>query len=139
MAHGLSKSIIIEDYINYKVNKPVIDIIDESCKFYGSTFIGRCQSTEYLIGIKYKCPIIIRELDRIIFFPTLSIRNENCVWINYNQINKYYSVDAKKIRIEFISGKKFDINITSYTFNSQLFKASRLDSVLKSKKTQMKS
>lgn len=131
---GSNRSRIIEDYITYEINKSVLEIVDESCKFYGSSFLGRCKSTEYLVGIKYKCPIIISEVSKLIFFPTESWRNQDCIWINYDKIKKYYSLKSKAIRLEFLSGKIVDINITNYVFSNQLFKASRLDAIVKSKK-----
>ena len=43
-----------EEYI---VNKNSNKIIDNNCKYYGSSYIGRCEGTKYLTGIKSKCPI----------------------------------------------------------------------------------
>lgn len=134
LPYSSEKSRVIEEYISYEVDKSVIEIIDESCKFYGSSFLGRCASTEYLTGIKYKCPIIVSESNKMIFFPTQSWRKEECMWINYNRLTKYYSLTPKRMRLEFLCGKNMDINISSYVFSNQLFKASRLDAILKSKK-----
>ena len=47
-------------------------LIEDNCKNYGSSFKGRKDGTKALTGIRYKTPIIISELNRIIFFPTTS-------------------------------------------------------------------
>jgi competence protein ComK len=77
---------VIEKERTYIVNKKSIEIIDESCRFFGSTFDGRHQGTKEMIGITYKSPIIIEESQGIIFFPTSSPRYNNCFWLALNKI-----------------------------------------------------
>ena len=65
-------------------------LIEDNCKNYGSSFKGRKDGTKALTGIRYKTPIIISELNRIIFFPTTSTRKNDCIWVSLNNIKKYY-------------------------------------------------
>ena len=44
-------------------------IIDNSCKFFGSSLSDRINTTKRLINVKSKSPIIIEESRNIIFFP----------------------------------------------------------------------
>lgn len=125
---------IIENYITYFSIKMPIDIINESCKYYGSSFLGRCASTEYMTGIKYKCPIIISEIKSIIFFPTSSYKKTDCYWFNYNTIKKYYENSNYLLEIELLNGEKITLNLSKRIFNNQLFRSSRLESILRSKK-----
>lgn len=133
MPYNKNQSKVIENYITYIVNKKVFDIINDSCKSYGSSYIGRCEATDYMIGVKYKCPIIISEVKEIIMFPSSSAKKEDCVWINYNAIEKYYTNNKNILIILLKNGRKFELNISSRIISNQIFKSSRLESVIKSK------
>lgn len=129
-----NKTEVIEDYNIKIIHDSSLNIIDESCKFYGSSLKGRAEGTNYLIGIRYKCPILVSEKDLLIFFPTTSAKKSDCSWINYNEIMAYQSINDDCVQIFFKNGKKLDLVVTNYIFTTQLLKSSRLDSVLKSKK-----
>ena len=129
-----NKTQVYEKYINYIINENIVDIVDNSCKYYGSSLRGRCDATEYLIGIKYKCPIIMSENKNIIFFPTTSYKNEDCVWINYKGIEKYYLNDKNSLIIELINGKILELNISNNVISNQILKSSRLESIFLNKR-----
>jgi len=74
MPYNGIQSKVIESYISYVVNRRPYDIINDSCKSYGSSLQGRCEATDYMIGVKYKCPIVISEVKEIIMFPTTSAK-----------------------------------------------------------------
>ena len=63
-----NQSMIYEEESEYVVDIPANKIINYNCNFYGSSYIGRCEGTKSLIGIKSKIPIIIEESRNIIFF-----------------------------------------------------------------------
>lgn len=128
------KSKVIEKYITYIINQSPLDIIDKSCKSYGSSYFGRCDSTYFMTGVKYKCPIIISEVNEIIMFPTSSAKKQECIWINYNAIKNYYSVSTNCVELLLINDAKYQLEISSRIISNQIFKSSRLDSILKSKK-----
>lgn len=47
------------------------DIIDQSCRSFGSSYLGRHEGTKHLTGINYKAPIIIEETQSMIFSQLL--------------------------------------------------------------------
>ena len=100
-----NKSMVYEEEVEYVVSKNSNKIIEENCKFYGSSYKGRCDGTKYLTGIKSKYPIIIEESRNIIFFPTTSIRNNNNVWLSLNKIKSYDKNDIGSL-ITFFNNKK---------------------------------
>ncbi len=124
---------VIEKYITYKVKHSALEIIDESCKFYGSSFMGRCQSSKYLLGIKYKCPIIISEVKEITIFPTSSYKNNNAIWFSYNGIKNYY-MENNLLKIIMVNDAEICVDISENVFANGFFKASRLMTIMKSKK-----
>lgn len=120
---------VYEKYTNYIIDQSIMSIIDNSCKYYGSSFKGRCDATDYLIGIRYKCPIIISEKKCLIFFPTSSPRFDECVWINYKAIKKYYLNEQNELIIILNNDKKLILNISSNIMTNQILKSSRLESI----------
>lgn len=122
---------IVEKYIDFYIEGSLNNIINDSCIYYGSTFLGRMHSAKSLLGISTKLPIIISEKKELIFFPTNSYKNTNCVWINYIEVDKYYSINSKELIITFLNKKKLVISVSNNIFTKQLFKASRLDTIFK--------
>ena len=118
---------------SFLVNKDANKIIEDSCEYFGSSYDGRKKGTTSLTGITHKVPIIIEESKNIIFFPTSSPRLNKCAWISLNHIDKYYKDDIYCI-IEFKNQRKLMLNISYGSLDNQILRASRLESVLRSRK-----
>ena len=104
-------------------------MIDYNCKFYGSSYQGRCEGTKYLTGIKSKFPIIIEESRNIIFFPTSSSRNNDNSWIALNKIKNYKS-DYYGTKILFENEKEIAVPISYYSIDNQYSRATMLKAKL---------
>ena len=115
------------------VNKSAKSIIDESCKYFGSTYQGRIDGSKEVLKMNYKLPIVIEDFNGLIFFPTSSPRFKECIWISLNNIDNYIKND-KSSKIYFIGGNEFDIEISYYSLENQIFRASLLDSMLRKRK-----
>ena len=105
-------------------------IIETSCRSFGSTYAGRLQGTKSMIGINYKAPIVISEVNNIIFFPTASPRCGNCCWIALNNIAEFKKSNKNTI-INFINDKEIEFNISSFVIENQIYKATMLESKLR--------
>lgn len=125
-----NSSKIVEENSEYIINESTMKVLEHSCEYFGSSYEGRKNGTKKLLGITHKSPIIIEESRKIIFFPTTSPDNENCIWINLDKINKYYELDEKKSAILFKNNDliEFDVSIGSLT--NQILRATRLKFVL---------
>ena len=60
---------VIERNEVFNVSKSVMEIIEGSCEFFGSSYLGRHEGTKKLIGVSHKSPIIIEESRNLIYFP----------------------------------------------------------------------
>lgn len=131
----ISKTVskIIEEDDIITVNKNTTEIIDDSCKFFGSSYLGRHEGTKNIIGVNYKAPIVIEETNDIIFFPTSSPRFDNCYWICLKKILKYKK-EAGKTIIVFKNGYELPINISTGSLENQILRSTLLESVLRSRK-----
>lgn len=134
---GDNKSIIYEKDDCFLVNTKPNKIMDESCKYYGSSMEGRLKGTDKLIGITYKAPIIIEENNPLVFFPTTSPRLKKCAWISLNNISKYYfdNISNKSV-IRFLNDETIAFSMSYNILNNQVLKANRLEYVLRNRKNE---
>lgn len=123
------RSHVYEEEGEYIVNKNSNKLIDYNCKFYGSSYQGRCEGTKYLTGIKSKFPIIIEESRNIIFFPTSSSRNNDNSWIALNKIKNYKS-DYYGTKILFENEQEIAVPISYYSIDNQYSRATMLKAKL---------
>ena len=128
-----STSRIYEEENEYIIKKSSNSIIKENCEFYGSSYEGRCVGTKCLTGIKTKYPIIIEESRNIIFFPTTSTRTQQSSWIALNKI-KNYSKNNNKSKIYFKNDSKVSLDISFYSLENQICRATMLKSKLYERK-----
>lgn len=127
------KSKVIEKEVEYEINMTPMQIIENSCKYFGSSYQGRFFGTKSMTGITHKSPIIIEETKEIIFFPTNSPRLYECSWISLNNVNKHLKKDDKSI-IEFNTGYLLELDISYGSLDNQILRASRLESILRKRK-----
>lgn len=118
----------------YHVEQSSQSIIDHTCRYFGSSYDGRLHGTKSLIGVSSKAPIIIEESQNLIFFPTCSPRKPICHWIALHQVKDFYKMDANHVKVLFQNGISIIVNISYYSFENQLFRATRLAAVLNQRK-----
>lgn len=128
------KTKIFEDTDVFTINIPAIKIMEDSCQFFGSSLLGRQKGTTRLIGVSHKAPIIIEESKEIIFFPTSSPRKNMCSWISLKNIDRYYTKN-KSVCIKFKNNIQLELNISYGIVDNQILRATRLESVLRSRKS----
>ena len=121
---------IIERENVFSINKPIMEIIENSCEFFGSTYLGRHEGTKKLIGVSHKAPIIIEESRNLIYFPTSSPRLDSCCWIGLNNIKNYQNNNGKT-ELLFSNDKKISLPISYGSFDNQYLRATKLESILR--------
>ena len=126
---------VLEEEGEYYVKRSAIDIIDNSCKYFGSSLKGRNEGTKNLIGGNYKLPVVIEESRSIIFFPTSSPRLEECAWISLNNLDNYFKLEKKGF-VKFKNGSTLNSGISIFSLENQVLRASRLENVLRKRKIQ---
>ncbi len=124
---------IIEEKETFLVNQKAMQIIDNSCKYFGSSYQGRHEGTKKMIGINYKSPIIIEETRELIFFPTSSPRYENCHWLCLDKIQEHEESKYGSL-IKFTNNEELEINISSLSLENQILRSIKLNSVLRKRK-----
>lgn len=97
-----------------------LDIIKNSCEYYGSDYDGRRNGTKQLVGYAHKIPIAIDPTNRIFFFPTTSPSRHECIWISHEHVKDYDRINSQETLIHFNNNQSFTFPISCSTIISQL-------------------
>lgn len=112
-----------DDFI---VNDDCKNIINESCKFFGSNLTERIKATNRLVRMASKTPIIVEESRNIIFFPLRSTREKCNIWISFNNLEKYEKEDNYTI-FYFKNNKQIKLKFSYYIVDNQVTRSLMLD------------
>lgn len=125
---------ILEDDKDYIFEKKSFDVLDYSCKYFGSSYEGRKEGAKSIIGASYKVPIIVEEDRDLVFFPTAAFDDKECIWVAANRIKDYKPGDFNTTVITFDNGVELKLPISYRTVENQVFRSTRLSYLLKSRK-----
>ncbi len=138
MPSDIWESVVVEDDCNYEVKMKPLEIVDYSCKYFGSSYEGRKIGAGEILNSGYKLPIMVEDTRNLIFFPTTSPQDNNCSWISLKNVKSYRKITSTKTEVEFKNGKILTIDISYNSFNNQIMRASRLESILRNRKEKAK-
>jgi len=130
----IGSSLVYEDEERYIIDEKPYKIMDDSCKYFGSTYEGRKNGSRDLLGAEYKVPIVIEDSNNLIVFPTTSPSSEDCAWISLKRVKKTVKVDGNNTKIIFDNNVELIIPSSYRSIENQLSRASRLDLVLRNHK-----
>ena len=128
------RSLIYEDNESYVVDQKPFSIMEESCKYFGSTYEGRKNGARNILGAEYKVPIVIEDSNNLIVFPTTSPKAEDCAWICLNRVKNIKKVDSFNTKITFDNDRELIVPCSYRSIENQLSRASRLDVILRKRK-----
>lgn len=127
-------SLVYEDEERYIIYEKPFNIMDESCRYFGSSYEGRKEGSKNILGAEYKVPIVVEETHNLIVFPTTSPFADDCVWISLNRVKNINKIDANNSKIIFDNNKEIIVPCSFRSLENQLSRASRLDLVLRNRK-----
>lgn len=129
-----TQSRVLEGKNEYIVDKSAYEIMDDSCRYYGSSYQGRVEGTKKILDAHYKLPIVVEESNKIIFFPIVATDLSKCCWISLHNYQKSLSnYEKKRTEILFKNGKILHTRVSCYVIDHQILRASRLESILNSR------
>lgn len=129
-----NSSVVYEDDERYIIDQTPYEIMEESCKYFGSTYEGRKNGAKEMLGAEYKVPIVIEDSNNLIVFPTTSPLSDDCVWVSLKRVNKIMKIDSNNTKIIFDNNKEIIVDSSYRTIENQLSRASRLDLILRNHK-----
>ena len=126
--------LVYEDEERYIISDSAFHVMEESCKYFGSTYAGRKDSAKEILGAEYKVPIVIEDSSNLIAFPITSPNSSDCIWISLKRIQNIYKIDNYNTKVVFDNNKEIIVPCSFRSVENQLSRASRLDLVLKNRK-----
>ena len=129
-----NSSVVYVDDDIYIIKQTPYQIMEESCKYFGSTYEGRKDGAREMLGAEYKVPIVIEDSSNLIVFPTTSPLSEDCVWISLKRVENIEKIDANNTKIIFDNKTEIIVDSSYRTIENQLSRASRLDLILRNHK-----
>ena len=129
ISKDIGKTMVIEKSNDYEIDNDAYKVMDESCKYYGSSYKGRLEAAKVLLDCSYKLPILVEESSVLIFFPIKSSLLEDCCWINLNSIENIEKVNNKS-KITFKNGKEMIFDISKLSLENQIYRSAKLESII---------
>ena len=128
---------VVEKKREYLVEDSAYEVMDYSCQYFGSSYLGRVNGSKKMLGYTYKLPIIVEESKEMIFFPISSPEILQCIWVAL----KWYSDVLERKNKTYIllkNGKKIECTASKNSIQNQVMRASRLNLILNERKTEKK-
>lgn len=127
------KTKIIEREKEYIIEDSAYEVMDYSCQYFGSSYLGRVDGSKNMLKANYKLPIIVEESSDLIFFPIASPENPKCIWISLQWVEDVYEENNKTF-ILLKNGKKIESIASKSSVRNQIMRASRLNLILNDRK-----
>lgn len=127
-----NKTKVYEFNGDFIVNQNVLEIVENSCNFYGCTFEGRVEASKKILNTNIKLPIVVEDVKKILFFPTKASYRLGCKWLSYNNIDKIEKIgkSSNATRIYFCNGLVTEIKVSYEIIYRQIYNCMLLEKTL---------
>lgn len=139
-----SETLMIEPYIvgdkvfsnvleldcEFIVEKSPLKIIDHTCKYFGSSFVGRMKGSQSLLKIHHKVPVSIDYHMGLFMFPTASPHREDCIWLSMDSIVDIGKLDFNCSLISFRNRRMKKVSVSSSIIHNQMLRTAMLKNKL---------
>ncbi|MGG3471132.1 competence protein ComK [Neobacillus pocheonensis] len=107
-----------------------LDIIKNSCDYFGVDYESRKRGTRQLTGYNRKNPIVIEPTNHIFFFPTTSPSSPECIWISQEHFKKHRRSGANQSLITFHNNQSYLFPVSYSTIETQMLRTAFLKTTL---------
>lgn len=114
-------SVIMEKSSTFRLyipSKP-LDIIRESCRYYGKEFKYQKEMSKAIVGNKYMLPICINDQNAVIFIPTGKYDAEDTYWIAYQHVSFSRDLGNGLTSIHFNNGSEIRVPLSCNVWESK--------------------
>ena len=122
-------SLVLEENLQYEIDQNPLSILNYSCRYFGSSYLGRREGSKNILKSGYKLPIIVDDSRNLVFLPTSSPDEKSCIWIALNKIKSISKTDDgySGTIVEFQTGKKITVDISYKSLENQILRASCIE------------
>ncbi len=130
-------TIVLEERDLFIVPCSPLELIDESCRYYGSSYEGRLEGIKRVMGIAKKAPIAVSVELEIFFFPHESPGNHSCVWLSHTHIESLEKVDKRNTIVQFTNGESLLVPASKNQLETKVLRTAQYRHLLQNR-TDMK-
>jgi len=124
--------IVIEKKRKIELNVDTFKFLKKCCNHYGHSYSMQRQFIIDVFNYYIKTPIVLSEYNMIIFFPTTSPNSKDCIWISYNNVDRYVKED-NYTKIYFKGGKILNISVPYSTVDNQITRCIKIEKYINNK------
>ena len=124
--------LVLEKSKNVTFNGNSLSFLKKCCFCYGHSYNIQRQFVIDHFNYYIKTPIILSEYNKIILFPTASPESDNCIWVSYNNVERYVQSGKNYTQIYFNGGKVLKIRAPYTTIDNQITKCIKIEKLLNS-------
>lgn len=122
-------TMVIEKKRKFTVETEALKLLKKSCRWYGNSYNIHRQFVIDKFNFYIKTPIIVSGESKMIFFPTTAPSSKQCIWISYNNVDRYIK-ENNYTKIYFKGGKILNIGVSYTTIDNQITRCIRIEKYL---------
>lgn len=122
-------TMVVEKNRKFTVEIECFRLLKKSCRWYGNSYNIQRQFVIDKFNFYIKTPIILSKDDKMIFFPTTSPNSKDCIWVSYNNVDRYVK-EKEYTKIYFKGGKILNISASYTTVDNQITRCIRIEKYL---------
>lgn len=100
---GQSSLILLRDGDLIRMDQAPKNIMQEYFKEHGVCYEGGRKVSCKLLGVRQKAPVSLCYNEEILFFPTHSLDNKRCSFINAANVKRVTTYRKRETKVEFIN------------------------------------
>ncbi|RFB18343.1 competence protein [Bacillus sp. HNG] len=126
--HTCSRVLEVEG--EYVVAMKPTEIVDRSCRYFGSSLKGRQEGTREIMGVTHKAPIIVEASNKIFLFPTASPTKQECAWLSHHYVSDCKFSLHEETTVIFTNKQAIQLQISKGSFQNQLHRTAQLRTIV---------
>ena len=127
-----NKLLVIEKNRKFNINGDSFKFLKKCCRLYGHSYSMQRQFVIDNFDFYIKTPIILSEYNMIIFFPTTTPSSDDCIWISYNNVDRYVK-ENNYTKIYFKGGNILNISASYSTIDNQITKCIKIEKYIRNR------
>ena len=113
-----SNGIKVKDESDVIIKKGLKQTLNDLCVLNLSTYEGRTKSIREMFGFNHNYPVFVN--NSMLFFPTESIRNYNCIYINYFKVLSIRQINQQICCVIFTDLSELRVQISHQKIMKQM-------------------
>lgn len=121
---GSLESIVLEEDRQIRCKKRPLEIVRESCVYFGSTYNGRKKSARSM-GFKSMPPVCISSDLGIFLIALMSETHRGCTWIAHTHVINWTEADKQTALIEFSNQQVLSVKGNASSLGRKVMRAAQ--------------